>query len=105
MIKINDSIYIEIDARNYTLLEKKVSKKEKDYYNILGHYSNISSLLKSFPLKFPSLFEECKSIQELLQKIETLQDEFRKSIAEIALNAIETRLESEKKLLTKIIKE
>lgn len=47
-IRINDTYYIDVDERNYTLKEVRVSKEGKPYEKSIGYYGSVSQALESY---------------------------------------------------------
>lgn len=74
-IRINDTYYIDVDERNYTLKEVRVSKEGKPYEKAIGYYGSMAQALEFYNRHSLAQGEEELTIAEYIEKYKQGLDE------------------------------
>lgn len=74
-IRINDTYYIDVDERNYTLKEVRVSENGKPYEKALGYFRSVHQALEFYNRHNLAQGEEELTIAEHIEKYKQGLDE------------------------------
>lgn len=74
-IRINETYHIEVDERNYTLKETRVSESGKPYEKALGYFRNVYQALEFYNRHSLAQDEEELAIAEYIEKYKQGLDE------------------------------
>ena len=67
-IRINETYHIEVDERNYTLKETRVSENGKPYEKALGYFGSVYQALEFYNRRSLAQGEEELTIAEYIEK-------------------------------------
>ena len=74
-IRINETYHIDVDERNYTLKETRVSKEGKPYEKALGYFRSVDKALEFYNRHNLAQGEEELTIAEYIEKYKKGLDE------------------------------
>jgi hypothetical protein len=87
-IKIDDRFRIDIDDRNYTLVETYIGKdkdgNEKEQTRVYGHFVKLESVIERIIVIKDAENENTVQLEEYIKMVRNYAHELRNSVREIA---------------------